>query len=226
MPAVEGDAADGESVKDEDKVENGKENSVGDRGKVKGREGEGKVEDIPSLAMSKCSEIAVVAEYDVIDLCVKPYPYLTAHTPVRPLRGAGRGSARASRGDEPDMHHDREMNISVDKDKYSDDGKDGKKRVKINEELKRSEKDNRMDQYVKAERDRDRDRMTPKEGERESEGEKEGEGGSEYPEYAVFGSRSRSRSLSSLDKKRIYLHSSPLPALCSAYHVRHHTAFR
>ena len=170
MPAVEGDATDGESVKDEDIEEYGKENSVGDRGRVKGREGEGKVEDISSHAMSKCSEIAVVAEYDVIDLCVKPYPYLTAHTPARPLRGAG--SARGSRGDEHDMHHNREM-----MDKYKDAGKDGKKRVKINEEVKRSEEDSRMGQYVKKERDRDRDRISPKEQEKESEGE--GEGGTE-----------------------------------------------
>ena len=231
MPAVEGDATDGESVNDENREEDGKENSVGDRGREREEE---KIEAISSLAMSKCSEIAVVAEYDVIDLCVKPY--LTGHAPLKPLRGAGRTRTRAIKEDEPDMHHYREVKVSVDKDEYNDAGRDGKKRVKINEELNRSEKDSRIIQYVNKERDRkrdrDRDRMSLKEGEkvREKEGEREeeGGGGNKHPASAVIGSRPRSRSLSSLDssKKRFNLHSSPLSALCSADHVRHHTAYR
>ena len=224
MPAFEGDATDGETVKDKDKEEDEKKNSVGDRERERGKKGEEVVEDVLSLAISKCLEVALAAEYDVIDLSVKPY--LTGHTSVRPLRGAGRAKTRtrvrASKGDEHDTHYDKEMIISVDEDKYNDDGKDCKERVKINDELNRSEKDSRMVQYVK--KDRDGDRMSLKEGEKEVEGE----GGSEHPASAVIGSRPRSRSLSSSDssKKRLYLHSSPLSALCSADHVRHHTAFR
>ena len=182
-PLSEEDAVKEESIedKDKDKEKIGNYDRVGEE-----REGggEGKNESILSVAFTDCSDLAAIAEYDVIDFCIKsPLP---ARTPVHPLRGAGRGG----RG------------RTFNRNRYREKDKDRVKRGKINEGLRSSEMVSNEDRDQEIERSR------------KGQGDVEGEGGS-----------TGSRSLTGLEKP-LYLHSSPLLALCSSDHVRHHTDFR
>jgi hypothetical protein len=170
-------------------------------GEKKNAEGEGKDESVNSDVSSHCSEIAAIAEYDVIDFCIKT-PHST-HTRTNPLRGAGRGDRRGPL--------DTRRHRNRDRDRY----KDRKKRGKMNVGLERTER-------VRGE-DRDTEIGRGRKCQGEGQAEGEGAGGSDYSVSKSF--ESRSLSLSGLDKP-LYLHSSPLLALCSADHVRHHTDFR
>jgi hypothetical protein len=179
---------------------------IGD-GEKENAEGEGQDESVNSDVSSYCSEIAAIAEYDVIDFLIKT-PHST-HTRTNPLRGAGRGVRRGP------LDTRRHRNRDRDRDRDND----RKKRGKMNVGLERIEKLRNED------RDKDigRGRKSQGEGQAEGEGEEEGAGRSDYSVSESF--ESRSLSLSGLDKP-LYLHSSPLLALCFADHVRHHTDFR
>ena len=121
----------------------------------------------------------------------------STHTRTNPLRGAGRGDRRGP------LDTRRHRNRDRDRDKNS------KQRGKMDAGFMRIEKG----------RNEDRD----KEIERGRKSQAERGGGSDYSVSESFDSRSLS--LSGLDKQ-LYLHSSPLLALCSADHVRLHTDFR
>lgn len=177
---------------------------IGDGEKENGK-GEGEDEAVSSDISSHCSETAAIAEYDVIDFCIKT-PHST-HTHTKPLRGAGRGDRRGQL--------DTRRHRNRDRDSYRN--KDRKKRGKINVGLERIEK------LRNEERDKEIGRGRKSKGEGQAEREGEGAGRSDYSVSESF--ESRSLSLSDLDKP-LYLHSSPLLALCSADHVRHHTDFR
>ena len=177
---------------------------VGD-GEKKNVEGEGKDESVFSDVSSHCSEIAAIAEYDVIDFCIKT-PHST-HTHTNPLRGAGRGDRRGPLDTRRHKNRDRDWDTDRDRDK------DRKKRGKMNVGFERTEK----------RRNEDRDKEIGRGRKSQGEGEEEEAGRSDYSVSESF--ESRSLSLSGLDKP-LYLHSSPLLALCSADHVRHHTDFR
>ena len=180
MPPSEEDTTEGVSVEGKDKDEDGKGKRVG--------EIEGKDQLIFSDAISKCSEIAAIAEYDVIDFCIKTP--LTVRTHTNPLRGAGRGGT----------HNTRLKRIRA---------KDRKKRGKMSEGLRKTEK------VLSEDRDKEKDRGT------KSQGELNGEGASDHSASEGSGART----LTGFDKP-LYLHSSPLHALCSSDHVRRHTDFR